>query len=72
MIYNIKKEILAQGRMDQMILLLTGSVKAGKTTVITAAEQFCYDFLFIMQYYDDFKKDQVQFRTWLHQENLLQ
>jgi hypothetical protein len=43
MIDNIREQLLVRGGMDQLLLFLTGSVGAGKTTTIKAAERFCYE-----------------------------
>jgi type II secretory pathway predicted ATPase ExeA len=40
---DVKEQLLACGGMYQLLLFLMGPAGAGKTTVIRAAEQFCYE-----------------------------
>ena len=46
MIDSIKEQLLTQGGMDQLLLFLTGTAGAGKTTAIKAAERSCYEFFY--------------------------
>ena len=47
LIDDIKMQLLATGGMYQLLLFLTGPAGAGKTTVIKAAEGFCYKFYYL-------------------------
>jgi len=44
LIDDVKEQLLMHEGMNQLLLFLTSPAGVGKTTVIKAAEQFCYKF----------------------------